>query len=70
MAKIFQRKNDYQFTDEEQGYTRGAGISWQVNFNKFRELLYPDDKNIYKTDKPEKKSDSIQQPRNKNVIQP
>jgi len=70
MAKIFQRKNDYQFTDEEQGYTRGAGISWQVNFNKFRELIYPEEK----TNKPEKisekKSDSIQQSRDKNVIQP
>ncbi len=41
MLKIFQRKTDYQFTDEEQGYTRGVGISWQVNFNKYRELISP-----------------------------
>ena len=61
MAKVFQRKNDYQYTDEEQGYTRGAGISWQVNFDKFKELIEPLKKDT------EKSRDSIQQPAKNNV---
>ncbi len=39
-AKIFNRENEIQqFLSERQGYTQGMGLSYQVDFNSFRELL-------------------------------
>lgn len=39
-AKIFNRENQIQqFLTEQQGYIQGAGLSYQVDFNTFRELL-------------------------------
>ncbi|MEM9000706.1 MAG: translocation/assembly module TamB domain-containing protein [Bacteroidota bacterium] len=39
-AKIFNRENQIQqFLAERQGYTQGLGLSYQVDFNSFRELL-------------------------------
>ena len=39
-AKIFNRENVIeQFLAERQGYTQGIGLSYQVDFNNFRELL-------------------------------
>jgi len=39
-AKIFNRENQIQqFLAERQGYTQGIGLSYQVDFNSFRELM-------------------------------
>ncbi|NJB35344.1 translocation/assembly module TamB domain-containing protein [Croceivirga sp. JEA036] len=39
-AKIFNRENEiYQFLSDVQGYTQGVGLSYQVDFNTFRELM-------------------------------
>nr|WP_313809970.1 translocation/assembly module TamB domain-containing protein [Allomuricauda sp.] len=39
-AKIFNRENQIQqFLVERQGYTQGVGLSYQVDFNSFKELM-------------------------------
>ncbi len=41
-AKIFNRENDFQITGlaNEVGYTQGVGLSYQVNFDTFKELIH------------------------------
>ena len=36
---IFNRQNEIQYSTEEEGYTQGAGLSYQVNFNTLSSLL-------------------------------
>ena len=36
---IFNRQNEIQYSQEEEGYTQGAGLSYQVNFNTLSDLL-------------------------------
>ena len=36
---IFNRQNEIQYSTEEIGYTQGIGLTYQVNFNNFSELL-------------------------------
>ena len=38
-AKVFNRQSDIQFIGESEGYTQGAGISYSVDFNSFKELI-------------------------------
>ena len=39
-AKIFNRENEIQqFLAERQGYTQGVGLSYQVDFDSFKELM-------------------------------
>ncbi|WP_420600883.1 translocation/assembly module TamB domain-containing protein [Flagellimonas sp.] len=38
-AKIFNRENQIQQFAERQGYTQGVGLSYQVDFNSFKELM-------------------------------
>jgi len=39
-AKIFNRENEItQFLGEQQGYTQGLGLSYEVDFNSFKELM-------------------------------
>lgn len=39
-AKIFNRENEIQqFLADRQGYTQGIGLSYQVDFNSFKQLL-------------------------------
>lgn len=38
-AKVFNRQSDIQFIGESEGYTQGAGISYSVDFNSFKELM-------------------------------
>jgi len=39
-AKIFNRENEIQqFLAENQGYTQGIGLSYEVDFNNFKDLL-------------------------------
>ena len=38
-AKVFNRENDFRYLGDEFGYTQGMGMSYQVDFNTFQELL-------------------------------
>ncbi len=38
-AKVFNRQSDIQFIGETEAYTQGAGISYSVDFNSFKELI-------------------------------
>lgn len=38
-STVFNRQNEIQYLDEEDGYTQGVGISYQVDFDNFNELL-------------------------------
>ncbi len=37
-ANVFNRQNEVQYSTEEEGYTQGIGLSYQVNFNNLSEL--------------------------------
>ena len=39
-AKIFNRENNIQYIGEELGFTQGVGLSYQVDFDTFKELLH------------------------------
>lgn len=51
-AKVFNRENDFQALGlgEEIGYTQGVGLSYQVDFDSFKELI----QKIFKKSKEEK----------------
>jgi hypothetical protein len=36
---VFNRQNEVQYSAEEEGYTQGVGLSFQVNFNSLSDLL-------------------------------
>lgn len=36
---IFNRQNEIQYSQQEEGYTQGVGLSYQVNFNNLSELI-------------------------------
>ncbi|QNM87083.1 translocation/assembly module TamB [Polaribacter pectinis] len=36
---IFNRQNEIQYSTEEEGYTQGVGLTYQVNFNTLSDLL-------------------------------
>ena len=39
-AKFFNKQNEVQeFLSDSQGYTQGAGLSYEVDFNTFKELF-------------------------------
>nr|WP_247649169.1 translocation/assembly module TamB domain-containing protein [Lutibacter sp. B1] len=38
-SSIFNRQNEIQYTEEEEGYTQGVGLSYQIDFNTGGELL-------------------------------
>ena len=57
-AKIFNRENQIQqFLAERQGYTQGLGLSYQVDFNSFKDLMR---KIFQKKETEEKKEAPIQ----------
>ncbi|MGY5352717.1 translocation/assembly module TamB domain-containing protein [Wenyingzhuangia sp. IMCC45533] len=39
-TSVFNRQNEIQYSQDEQGYTQGLGINYQINFNTLREMLY------------------------------
>ncbi len=61
-AKIFNRENQIQqFLAERQGYTQGLGLSYQVDFNSFSELL----RKVFRKKEDEKKPvDTLLNPNN------
>ncbi|MGY0426816.1 MAG: translocation/assembly module TamB domain-containing protein, partial [Polaribacter sp.] len=61
---IFNRQNEIQYTIENQGYTQGVGLSYQVNFNTLSGLLTKlglkkKNKNQQEIAKKEAKKDSL-----------
>ena len=38
-SKVFNRQNDIQYSEEEEGYTQGIGLSYQIDFESGSELL-------------------------------
>ena len=38
-SSVFNRQNEIQYTEEEEGYTQGVGMSYQIDFDNGRELL-------------------------------
>ncbi|RNC88659.1 MAG: translocation/assembly module TamB [Allomuricauda sp.] len=62
-AKIFNRENQVQqFLAERQGYTQGVGLSYQVDFNSFRDLM----QKVFK--KKEKEEQPTDDPASSNVM--
>ncbi len=52
---VFNRQNDVQYSIDDEGYTQGVGLSYQVNFNNLKEL----GEKIGLKSKKEKKKDTI-----------
>ena len=50
-AKVFNRENDFRYLGDEFGYTQGMGMSYQVDFNTFQELLQKIKSNASKSTK-------------------
>ncbi|PHR69050.1 MAG: DUF490 domain-containing protein [Lutibacter sp.] len=38
-SKVFNRQNEIQYTEEEEGYTQGVGLSYQFDFENGKEFL-------------------------------
>ena len=38
-SSFFNRQNEIQYTEEEEGYTQGIGLNYQIDFDNSRELL-------------------------------
>jgi len=54
-ANFFTKPNDIEYSIDEEGYTQGLGLSYQVNFNNLKELK----EKIINKKKEKKKKDSI-----------
>lgn len=61
-ANVFNRQNEIQTSTEEEGYTQGVGISYQVNFNNLSDLSK---KLGLKKKKKESKKDTVKTKKNK-----
>lgn len=60
-AKIFNRENQIQrFLAERQGYTQGVGLSYQVDFNSFKELMQKVFKKKEKAQEPPKQKEATE----------
>ena len=38
-AKVFNKENEFRYIGDELGYTQGVGLSYQVDFETFRQLI-------------------------------
>jgi len=38
-STVFNRLNDIQYTDDDQGYTQGIGLNYRIDFNNISEML-------------------------------
>ncbi|WP_306350211.1 translocation/assembly module TamB domain-containing protein [Flavobacterium sp. '19STA2R22 D10 B1'] len=57
--RVFNRENDISYLGEGIGYTQGVGISYQVDFDTFRELLRRIFNNSKKTEQVSKATDEV-----------
>ena len=60
---IFNRQNEIQYSTEEEGYTQGVGLTYQVNFNTLSELLQKIGLKNQKDKLVEKQKDSVVGPK-------
>jgi len=51
-AQVFNRQNQIQYIGEQEGYTQGVGVSYQVDFDTFKELI----RKIFKENKKKKEA--------------
>ena len=64
-AKVFNKENEFRYIGDELGYTQGLGLSYDVDFNTFKELIQKLVVSQYKetasnqNDKKETKMDAI-----------
>ncbi len=56
-AKVFNRENSIQNFGEAIGYTQGIGVSYNVDFNTFKELI----ENLFKTSKSAEKKEIFEE---------
>ena len=38
-AKVFNKENEFRYIGDELGYTQGVGLSYNVDFDTFKELI-------------------------------
>jgi hypothetical protein len=38
-AKVFNKENEFRYIGDELGYTQGVGLSYDVDFNTFEDLI-------------------------------
>ncbi|MEK9613640.1 MAG: hypothetical protein VW080_06920, partial [Flavobacteriaceae bacterium] len=38
-AKVFNKENEFRYIGDELGYTQGVGVSYNVDFDTFKELI-------------------------------
>ena len=38
-AKVFNKENEFRYIGDELGYTQGVGLSYDVDFNTFKDLI-------------------------------
>ena len=38
-AKVFNKENEFRYIGDELGYTQGLGLSYDVDFNTFKQLI-------------------------------
>ena len=38
-AKVFNKENEFRYIGDELGYTQGVGISYDVDFNTFKDMI-------------------------------
>ena len=38
-AKVFNKENEFRYIGDELGYTQGVGLSYNVDFNTFKDLI-------------------------------
>lgn len=65
---IFNRQNEIQYSAQEEGYTQGIGLSYQVNFNTLSELLQKVGLKKKGNKKVEKKKDSTVLSQHKQLV--
>ena len=64
-AKVFNKENEFRYIGDELGYTQGLGLSYDVDFNTFKELIQKFVVSQYKetasdqNDKKETKTDAV-----------
>lgn len=66
-SSVFNRQNEIQYTEEEEGYTQGVGITYQIDFDNGKELLdkiFRRKQKVQDSTSVKKVADSISQPKN------
>ena len=63
-STVFNRQNEIQYLDEEDGYTQGVGLSYQVDFDNFNELL----EKLKLKNKKSSKNENIQENSNEVIL--